>query len=346
MQNAIATLRRKPVAKQQPVSPVPGRTIKIAEDVPPALKKRIENGFFNVFVDWSKGLRAGFPNPLSVHRLHFLENHGRVLFLKYRFKDALGTEHNYLTLKGGGAPKEHAIRNWYTPIPTTGISEDFEDWGLVRREDALKDWAISEKLAKRGVKTSKPIAIIELGEVKDENGKPVAVEKLEEFGFSNEEKPVLYIRAMPQVMRLGDLLENPESLAAIVKWGRKKFGWKSTEDYFIWVSRNAGENLAKMHNAGFVHNYYSTHNITVDGRTVDFDGTIEAKGEGTRGRDVLWGEDVLSQVGQKYAQLVKTRERPRERTQWREDGFARCLLIEFLEAYEATRKKSGSLKVS
>jgi len=38
-----------------------------------------------------------------------------------------------------------------------------------------------------------------------------------------------------------------------------------------WFAKTLGENLAKLHNAGYFHGYVSEHNVTLDGCIVDLD---------------------------------------------------------------------------
>ena len=50
------------------------------------------------------------------------------------------------------------------------------------------------------------------------------------------------------------------------------------EQYFNWLARTTGKNLGLLKKKGWQHSYLSAgHNITLDGRLVDFD-TIAAKG--------------------------------------------------------------------
>lgn len=208
------------------------------------------------FVDWS--------SKKTEIDLSGLFMHSRSLFLPIKFSDREGEVYNYIDIKGLGMPRK--ANDAHMALRRKGPEEV---WGLLDYEDARRDWNISSQLIKKGVRTSAPLAIISITEVITPEGKVVSVEKMKKWGSMGEEfRPVLYLRAFPEVMRIADArVEDIEKFA-------KVHGMKNAEEYMKWFVKEVAENLARMHNHGLVHKNIIGHNLTLDGRIVDND-TVE-----------------------------------------------------------------------
>lgn len=78
------------------------------------------------------------------------------------------------------------------------------------------------------------------------------------------------------------------------------------ESYCYWLARNLGEQIGKMHFAGFRHNYLSLHNITADGRIVDYDSVEENQTDFQKDRDdaLLTLDKLVSRDPKFYEQNI------------------------------------------
>lgn len=150
-------------------------------------------------------------------------------------------------------------------------------WGLLDYESAVKDWKESIEIIRGGGETAVPLAIIEIKEAILADGKRKSIEELKKQGlipetrkYEGEEykyRPVLYLRAFPEVMRIRDAdREDYEKFA-------NEHGM-SMNEYVDWWTEKVAKNLAKIHNLGKVHGNLIGHNLTLDGRIVDFDTVV------------------------------------------------------------------------
>ena len=218
----------------------------------------------SLFVD-----RSGRNATLDLLRL---PEHGRSLSFNVKFSDKHGNVYNYIDVKGAGLPKKgpHRDNETIKKDITSGV------WGLLEYWGAKADWDASNLMIKKGVKTSAPIAIIEIKELILKDGERKSIEELKKMGMIPqtikyddevcEYKPVIYLRAFTEFMRFDGVTK--KDLADFAK----EHGFKSTHDYMDWWMKEVAKNLAKLHDLGKVHHYMGGHNLTLDGRIVDNDG--------------------------------------------------------------------------
>jgi hypothetical protein len=198
-----------------------------------------------------------------------LPQHARSVCLVFRVSDNLGNNHNYIEIKGAGMTDKGILGQ----INTVNYT-----WGLLDYESAKADCEESNYLLKNGVETSVPLAIIEIKEAILADGKKKSIEELKKQGlipqtieYEGEEykyRPVVYLRAFPEVMRIRDAdREDYEKFA-------KEHGM-SMNEYVDWWTEKVAKNIAKIHNLGKVHCNLIGHNLTLDGRIVDNDTVID-----------------------------------------------------------------------
>lgn len=165
-------------------------------------------------------------------------------------------------------------------------------WGILNSEDAFRDKETSEMLRGYGVRTHRVVAIVGLGEIIFE-GNPVPVEEAKSRGLLPQgADPVLEIRAFGTHARFMDvfpsnsyaelnddrsskakrdlLIEDARVLVA-QELGKDPSQFTS-EEYYKWLAGAVGKNVGLLHKHGWAHNYLADgHNITLDGRLVDFE---------------------------------------------------------------------------
>ena len=277
-----------------------GNDFFLASDIPAGLRRKILEGHFTVFVDWKRQRDANARNKKvgGANTLGYQDGSGRVLSAGTNFLDSKGTRYRYLDVKGGGMPlqygasAEHPFGKGY--YGHEGVA------GLMDYNEAAQQWLLHEKLAESGVKTAKPLAIIELKELLDAEGNRMSVaEAVEKELIPKNFRPVLFFRAVTETNRLQTLARDPKALAAYVKANARVFGGAKPENYFHWVMRKAGENLARIHDAGIAHGNYSEHNITADASVLDPD-MSRALDAAAQKRDLENGRATINWVLKDY----------------------------------------------
>jgi hypothetical protein len=212
------------------------------------------------------------------------------------FKDKGGNLYRDIDLKGIGATTERdgaivvddAPEGYrYSEMPHgTKIN-----LGIIDLFAAVRDKEKSEELLKLGVRTHREIAIIELDEIVDPKGRKISIEEAKRVGLIwPDSKPVVEVRAFGTKARLADAKENPLSVedarllvASENNFDPEKFNKK---EYAEWLLKATGKNLGLMHKNGLVHGFMTRHNITLDGRLVDFDSVRKGGGEEEFQKDI------------------------------------------------------------
>jgi len=157
-----------------------------------------------------------------------------------------------------------------------------ESMGILSLEDACHNTDIAEEFHKLGIRTNRTIAIVELEEI-IYDGKPISILKAK-IGkiISRNMKPVLEIRAFGTHSRFVDVFQSnsKEKANLLIEDARllvaQELGLDPKDfsrlEYFKWLARTVGKNLALMRKNGWVHKYLGQgHNITLDGCFMDFD---------------------------------------------------------------------------
>lgn len=208
-------------------------------------------------------------------RVIFKDKEGRL----YRDVDLKGIGYSHVQF---GRQKVHEPEISYDPA----YPDETKTLGILDRSFAENDIKMAEKFLKSGVRTYRPIALIELGEIFDKNGEKISVKKAKERDLiKNSDEPVVEVRAFGTRTRVGDLFDiynqiqnDPETetlLEDAIKLVAQEQGINpknfSKEDYFNWFKQVMGINVARMHNKKWVHGYLTGHNITLDARIVDLD---------------------------------------------------------------------------
>lgn len=157
--------------------------------------------------------------------------------------------------------------------------------GLLDMTTAMYDYEFSEIFSRKGVRTSRTLAIIELEELIFE-GKKYSLDQLRKSSIiiDKDFNPVIEVRGFGTRARISDieqleaqhmlketsdlLLEDAKKIVA-QELGKETL---SNEEYLQWFAKALGQNVGLIHRMGFLHNFLHEHNITLDCRIVDFDG--------------------------------------------------------------------------
>jgi hypothetical protein len=186
------------------------------------------------------------------------------------FRDSRGVVYRDLDFKGIGA--------------TLHFPSFIENFGFLDKNEAERDFELSEKFIQAGIRTYRVAAIIELKEV-IHKGKKITVDEAKELGIIDQNfQPVIEIRCFGTKARILDILpqvglteENRKILINdAIHLVSKELGRPiSLEEYLSWFAETLGRNIGLMHKNGWVHkNLRILHNITLDCRIVDL-ATVE-----------------------------------------------------------------------
>ncbi len=245
--------------------PVPHRVVWVSKQVRSPFNAVIgRNSPFGVFshpYSMSGGLELS--NPIS----NQTTSRSSFLSLPVVFADVHGNKYSWLSLKGTGLVTQEGIKVYGKPA---GIST------LTSREAGIFDWQYarhsrdaSEALLKAGVRIAPDIAHIRI--LKQPSYGKRGVRRLKNFPKNLE--PVVVLRAFGCRGRVLDA-SNPELVKEAMQAVKKELGKKrlTKQEYVTWLAKTVGENLALMHSRGWTHGFlHNQHNITLDGRFVDFD---------------------------------------------------------------------------
>lgn len=236
-------------------------------------------------------LEVGKPTDLGVfvsakerggeedgRRVEVAKEHGRAGLLgRVVFVDEEGRKYRDVDLKGIGKTSEQTT--YSSPRKEMGRVLGFMDL-----ESAEYDRDISEKFLQLGIQTHRVAGIIKLKEIILDTGEKISVEEAKQRKILDEtEEPVVEVRAMGTRNRALELstlsatdfkkakllIEDGKALVASeLGIAPEKF---SIRDYVTWFAKNLGTQARLMHENGYIHNYFTAHNITLDGKLVDFD---------------------------------------------------------------------------
>lgn len=201
--------------------------------------------------------------------------HNRSLILAHAiYKDTEGRLYGTMDEKGSGYVVKGVSRMSVLPIKKGTALQGM--LGILERGAAETDASIAEYFISSGIRTYRIVAITKLKELIN-NGKRYSIDEAKREGIiPNESEPVISIRAFGTRNRIDDISSRPDSfedarLMVAQELRRDPVGFGKPE-YFRWFANTLAENVARMHKAGFVHKFLSSHNLTLDCRIVDLDG--------------------------------------------------------------------------
>lgn len=226
------------------------------------------------------------PNELEPDfYVKVMDNHFRSALLgKVIFRDKEGNLYRDVDIKGMGAINPES-GNLETEIIEKDAAKKFgrgkTPWGFLDWGYAETDRDMSEFFVNQGLRTHRALAIIRLDEIVVEEGEKISVSKARKLGYIKyTTEPVIEVRAFGTKARIADignkvLIEDAKHMVA-QELGEdlKNF---SDEKYLKWFAQTLGKQVAIIHNAGFIHEYLTEHNIALDCRIVDLDSVKKVK---------------------------------------------------------------------
>lgn len=165
-----------------------------------------------------------------------------------------------------------------------GFNPDFfntkiTDFGFQDRQNAIDDSNVTDYLAHHGLRVVPHIAHIRLNEIII-NGEKYSIEEAKEKELiSKGIEPILIVRGFGTRNRVEDLLKAYDNEKLIndaidvlsIETGNSK---KLTQnEYAEWFAKNLGRQIGLMDKLKFLHYALSSHQVTLDGRIVDFAGS-------------------------------------------------------------------------
>lgn len=182
----------------------------------------------------------------------------------------------YIGWKGIGVPKSLAtasgMRTPFSPFKINKARLDKVDGLLETNPQIFEESTAYALRVQAGVDAEKILAVIELHELVDAEGRIISVEKARSRGLIPINfVPSVVVRAVSETDRLKGL--DKERFEKYFNYNQRKFGWKTHSDFFDWWVKRAAGNLARMHDYHFVHLSLGDENYLIDGGLVDTDQT-------------------------------------------------------------------------
>jgi hypothetical protein len=193
-----------------------------------------------------------------LERVVFRDNEGRL----YRDVDLKGTG-NLVSIGGKmkNVPLQGEQRAATGPL------------GIAELGYAKTDRDVTEQFLRKGIRTYRIVAIIELQELIDGEGTHISVDEAKARGYlHDDETPIVEVRAFGTKMRVRDAY-NRSYVEDAKKIVAAELGVQveTDRDYVDWFVSTLAKEAAKIHKAGYLHRYLNAHNITLDCRIVDLD---------------------------------------------------------------------------
>lgn len=207
---------------------------------------------------------------------------GRVIF-----KDKEGRIYRDVDIKGVGYIEDDPGGEYPFIVRAVKNQRGQITMGILNRDFAENDIDIAEKFLKYGVRTYRPLALIELKEIIDDNGKKISIDEARKRHIIKyRDRPVVELRAWGTRSRIADFSdvdkENNSKLindamiivAQEIGIDPKEF---SKDNYIEWFIKTMAKNVARIHARKMIHGYLTDHNITLDARIVDLDSVETVK---------------------------------------------------------------------
>lgn len=155
----------------------------------------------------------------------------------------------YVVSKGNGLSYTH-----YPFVDTPEMGDD--TWGLLLKQDAVRDWELCHDVAALGIKTNNMEYVLELDvEIKIGNGSKL--------------KPVLLQYDVECPYRICDaaFMERVQIMQEVVKWPNPK----GYNEHYMVAAEILVSNLRKLHDANILHNAIHNQNYTWALELLDFE---------------------------------------------------------------------------
>ena len=261
-------------------SRIKGKVLWLNPQTLPFSKRKKDWEELTLFI--SSSSNNGLDENLQNKRVCIFPGHGRSLVLGGALFLHNNLVYRDIALKGAGhVSRERSLDNVVVAVPdnvSLRSSLDLSISGIFNLTNARADIKTSLRFNELGIRTTLPLALIELKEIVC-NGEIINIEQAKKRNLIFEtDTPVIEVRAFGSAMRIDDLGNNRESvnikiISDAINLIRRESGLQemSFDEYVKWFTATLGANLGKMHNNGFVHGYLHSGNITVDCRIVDLD---------------------------------------------------------------------------
>lgn len=243
------------------------------------------------------GRRYGHNRSVDISAAYFKDPDGRI------YRDVDGKGNGYILRSS------RRVSLWQTD-PKQG-----DVIGLLDEKWARHDAEIAETFTKLGMRTHRVLCVAKLHElpVLGEDGvvRLIPIEQIPR-GKPTERKhgilpegfePAIAIRAFGTKTRISDVVQALGPYAPIREKKEEDKSRDAIEDaiqlvnreypevtdiesYAHWFAKTLGRNVGIMHGAGYIHNFLSPHNISLDCRLLDFDSVIRPD----QSTDEGWGK--------------------------------------------------------
>lgn len=236
---------------------------------------------FGIFLDPRQ--KRFFVRKKEIGFLEVAPEHGRSgLMSRVVFKDENGQWYRDIDLKGVGL-----VKMKFGGLRAEGIEgrSKFEVSGLQGLAAAYYEAEMGEGFVQAGIRTDRIIAILKVKEVITPRDGILSIPEAKKLKYIPETfEPVISVRAYGTKSRVNEqvsyekkkLLLNDARILVAQELKIDPPNAFSFEDYIRWFAKTLGENIGRMHNKGWFHQYLwsefsNPQNVTLDCRITDRD---------------------------------------------------------------------------
>lgn len=245
-------------------------------------------------------------------------DHGRSGVLgRFVFNDKNGNLYRDLEIKGLGA-STFGPQGPYVDVVEPSLKRTE---GVLDIRVATRDYNYSKLFSALGIRIVRSIAVLRLKEIVDGEGKNIDINSARKRNILKvKDEPAILVRAFgtrSRLAELGNLFSDKEMDTGFQKLddARKLVAQEkgvSSEGYTFCaylrsIIRYLGSSLRTMHDNGYVHGRLLPHNLTLDGRLVDFDSVVDMSRLGeakSKENDLRFLKDSLSSHAENMVNIL------------------------------------------
>ena len=303
---------------------------------------------------------------------HLPSHHRSILLTRAMLADNNGQVYRDIDLKGIGYVStkgyEEYLHGAEVEVNTLASVQSRGEsgyYGLFEEISAMYDRDKSEEFNALGIRTPRALAIIRLLEVIYKDGM-VSISSLKEKGIlPQDSSPVIEVRVFRNKARISDYACTrpgnyslfardygsddflPRVLLADAKEIiRQELGLNSEisdSDYFKYLVKLVATNIGLMHKSGWMHNYLTVHNITLNGDIADFDSVSQLENFFGQERDIVSALGTLVEFNAFLGNLKLDIEFLDETYPQIHDKLAKEFWESYLQAFPVEQQRRGYL---
>lgn len=182
---------------------------------------------------------------------------------------------NFVDFKGIGHIGSLNLENEHQPISVMDPyirKGNTNSMGIWDKKTALRESELTEELSRKGLRTYRIDAVIELEQIATKKGEIISLKEARKRKLiKKDEVPVIGVRSFRLGERLQYLsLDDPKILIKSKKYFETEFKKSLTwAEYITLFTEIMADNMAILHGSGYYHSAVTGHNVTMAAELID-----------------------------------------------------------------------------